>query len=45
MLQRIDKVAYFYVSVMAHNVNVERSFPWCNHKPKRKRNLSNWTSF
>jgi len=27
------------------NANVERFFPWCCHKPKRKRNLSNWTNF
>jgi len=20
-------------------------FPWCSHRPKRKRNLPGWTSF
>jgi len=39
------KIVQFYFSVMAHYANVERFFPWCSHKPKRKKNLSNWTSF
>jgi len=25
--------------------NMERFFSWCRHKPKRKTNLSGWTSF
>jgi len=40
MLQRTDKIAQVYFSVMALYANVERFFPWCSHKPKRKRNLS-----
>jgi len=39
------KIAQFYFSVMGHYANVERFFPWWSHKPKRKRNRSNWTSF
>ena len=39
------KIAQIYFSIMAHYANVERFFPWCSHKPKRKRNISNWTSF
>jgi len=39
------KMGQFYFSVMAHYANMERFSPWCNHKPKRKRNVSNWTSF
>jgi len=39
------KIAQFYFSFMAHYANVERLFPWCSHKNKGKRNLSNWTSF
>jgi len=38
------KIAQFYLSVMA-GYAVERFFPWCSHKPKRKRCLSGWTSF
>jgi len=38
------KIAQIYFSVMAHYANVERFFLWCSHEPKRKRNLSNWTS-
>jgi len=30
---------------MALYANTERFFPWCSHKPKRKGNLSGWTSF
>ena len=41
------KIAQFYFSVMANSyyANVERFFHWCRHRPKRKRNLSNWTKF
>jgi len=39
------KIAQFYFSVMADYANVEQYFPWYSRKPKRKRNLSNWTSF
>jgi len=38
------KMAQFYFNVVAHCANVERFFPRCSHKPKRKRNPSNWTS-
>jgi len=39
------KIAQFYFSMMAHYANMERFLTWCSHKPKRKRNISNWTSF
>jgi len=43
---KLIKIAQFYFSVMAlcACANRERFFPWCIHKPKRKRNLSGWTS-
>jgi len=44
-LSELIKIAHFYFSLMAHYANVERFFPWCSHKPKRKRSISNWTSF
>jgi len=28
---------------MAVYANMYRFFPWCNHKPKRKRNFPGWT--
>jgi len=44
---KLIKIAQFYFSVMAllACANMERFFPWCIHIPKRKRNLSGWTSF
>jgi len=36
LLQRYGSLCY---------CNTERFFPWCSHKPKRKGNLSDWTSF
>jgi len=43
--ESLQRTAQFYFSVMAHYANVKRFFSWCSHKPKRKRNLCNWTSF
>jgi len=37
---KLVKTAQFYFSVMALYANVERFFPWCSRKPKRKRNFS-----
>jgi len=45
MLQQTDKNSQFYFSVMTLCANVQRFFPWCCHKPKRKRHFSGWTSF
>jgi len=39
MLQELIKIAQFYFNIMAVYANVERFFPWCSHKSKRKRNL------
>jgi len=41
--KELIKIAQFYFSVMVHYSNVERFFPWCSDKPKRKRNLSHRT--
>jgi len=43
--QELIKIAQFYFSLMALHASMERFFPWCSHKPKTKRNLSDWTSF
>jgi len=42
-LQELVKIAQFYFNVMALYANMERFFPWCSHKSKRKRNFSCWT--
>jgi len=38
-------MAQFYFNVIALYANMERFFPWCSHKPKRKRNFFGWTTF
>ena len=30
------KITQFYFSVIVHDANVERFFPWCSHKHKRE---------
>jgi len=42
---KLVKIAQFCLNAMAFYANVERFFPWCSHKPKRKRKFSGTASF
>jgi len=34
--RKLIKITQLYFSVMAHYANVERFFPWCSQKPKKR---------